>query len=581
MAHEGGYRQVLRGRRLGRRRLLAMAGAASATTAFLAACGGGDGKATTSGTTRDTTSATGTAAATPRKGGELLLAQGDPGSQSLDPHITLNAAFFYWGLISNLLMYADPKKVEPIQPGLVAKWEQPDKDTILLTVRQGVKWHAAGKPTNGRPLVARDVAFNLNRISGLLDPQRIAQFQRRSDFEGMDKAEAVDDTTVRVTFKEPNSAFINGMADWRNWVVAEETVQKDPNFKDPVNWAGTGPFIIDSWDSSTSTGRYVANPTYWEQGLPYLAGVQQVQFPDAAASMSAFLSGKVDFRSAFSEEDRDQIKKGRADAKIVVWEHSGWEYFRLDQRKSAFPDVRVRKALFLAINYQELLDANYGPGYYDFTGPLVSGFPGTWTSDEIKKMAGWNSATKQQDIAEAKRLMEAAGFPTGNIEFGITTSGSGPWDNNAVRIKDQLQKIWPAMRVSLRQTTDGADFARRLGTGDYESITYGSFPPPATLLEATLHYKTNGGRNYTRFSDAEVDRLITAGNQEFDAAARNRIIGQLQQRLLDTIYVIPIGKRRGVFAHQARVQNFEGFSGPGTFESYDPNFAAKQLWLRG
>jgi peptide/nickel transport system substrate-binding protein len=580
MARGDSWRSVL-SRGASRRGVLVGAGAA----AFLAACGG-DKESSTSSSGQSgaaTSAAGGDQAGTPRKGGELVLPQGDPGSQSLDPHITLNAAMFYWGYISNLMAYADAKNLEPIKPGLVGKWEQPAKDTILLTVQDGVKWHGKGKVTNGRALTSKDIAFNINRIYGAFDQQRLAQFQRRSNFAGMDKAEAVDDKVVKVTFKEPNSAFFNALADWRNWVVAEETVQKDPNFKDPQAWAGTGPFMIDSWDSSTSTGRYVSNPDYWEKGLPYLNSVQQIQFPDAAGSLAAFLSGKIDIRSAFTEEDRAQIGKGRADAKVVTWEHSGWEYFRLNQGRGSFSDPRVRRAIFLALNYAELLDANYGKGFWDYTGPLVSGYPGAWTGAEVVKLPAWNPEAKQQDITEAKKLMEAAGFPSGNIEFAIVPSyGAGSaWNNNGIRGKDQLQKVWPAMKVNIREAADSADFARKLGAGDYDVATYGSFPPTSPFLEASLHYRTNGSRNYTKFSDAEVDRLIDAGLQEFDATARNKIAGQLQQRLVETIFAIPIGKRKGVFARQAKVQGFDDFSGPGTYESYDPTFASKQIWIKG
>src|SRR5262249_34356474 len=204
----GGSWMSTQSRGVSRRGVLAATGVA----AFLAACSGGDKGSSGSTASQGgaaTSAAGGQQAATPRKGGELILPQGDPGSQSLDPHITLNAAMFYWGLFSNLMAYADPKKLEPIRPGLVAKWEQPSKDTSRLTVQQGVKWHAKGKVTNGRALTAKDIAFNINRIYGAFDQQRLAQFQRRSNFAGMDKAEAVDDKVVKVTFTDPNSAFFN------------------------------------------------------------------------------------------------------------------------------------------------------------------------------------------------------------------------------------------------------------------------------------------------------------------------------------------------------------------------------------
>src|SRR5690348_7991422 len=149
------------GSRVSRRGALASAGAA-ASAAFLAACGGSGndnkGVGTSPQTSAGTTTGSGTAAAagTPKKGGNLVLNVGNPGSQPLDPHITLNAAFFYWGLLSNLMAYSDPQKLEPIRPGLVEKWEQPDKSTIVLHTRQGVKFHA-NKVTNGRAMTAKDI----------------------------------------------------------------------------------------------------------------------------------------------------------------------------------------------------------------------------------------------------------------------------------------------------------------------------------------------------------------------------------------------------------------------------------------
>jgi peptide/nickel transport system substrate-binding protein len=520
------------------------------------------------------------AAAAPKKGGELVLGSGTPSTQSLDPQITLNLSFTHWSLITNKLISPDHKKLEPLQGELIEKWEQPDKSTLLFTVRQGVKFHE-GHGTNGRAFTAEDVAFNLMRIAAKLpqDEKRKAAFQRSGTLQGMDKAEAVDEKTVKVTFATPNSQFLNGVADWRNWPVPKEVVDKDPDFKDPKNFSGTGPFMVDSWDATQAVGKYVANPNYWKKGQPYLASIQQVLLPDAAASMAAFLSGKTTYVDAMADDRRQTIQKSKPDAKIVNWEHTGWEYVRLNQSRDMFKDPRVRRAMFLGLNLEEMMVANYGKGFFDLTGPLVSGFPGTWSSDDVKKLPGW--ANQTVDITEAKKLLEAAGFPDGKgITFQATPFGtSGPWYDNAIYAKDQLEKAFPQIKIQIRQTSDTGEFSRWLAGGDYDLIAYGSFPPPSAVLEANLHYRTGGSRNYTKFSDPDVDRLIDNSLTEFDNTARAKLMGELQQRLLDNIFAIPIGKRRGVFAQQPYVRGFEEWVGVGTFESYNPAFSCDSVWF--
>ena len=292
-------------RTLTRRRLTTSAGAGLAGLA-LVGCGDDtpSGTAAPSGSPAASGSAAGSpGAATPKKGGELHLSLGVPTSQTLDPHKTLNLGFSYYGLFLGRVISADRQKIIPIQPELVESWEQVDKTTYTFKVRQGVTWHE-GKTGGGRALTADDIAFNLMRISGKLDPSRAALYQRATNLAGMEKAEATDPSTVKITFSSPNSGFLAGVGDWRNWVVAREQVDKDPDFKDIKNLAGTGPFIIDSWDQTTLAGKYVANPKYWRTGFPYLASVQQTSLADTAATQAAFFSGKIDYQSPGSSRAR-------------------------------------------------------------------------------------------------------------------------------------------------------------------------------------------------------------------------------------------------------------------------------------
>lgn len=167
---------------------------------------------------------------------------------------------------------------------------------------------------------------------------------------------------------------------------------------------------MDRWDSTSRSARFVANESFYE-GRPYLDEIREATSADPGAAFAAFVSGQIDLTMVQGAEQRQTVEERRSEATLHTWEHVGWESYRFNPGKPPFDDPRVRRAILLATNFKESLDANYGEGYYDYTGPLVSGFPGAWTSDQVRSMPGWNPDTKDEDIKEALRLMEEAGIP--------------------------------------------------------------------------------------------------------------------------------------------------------------------------
>lgn len=584
--------------RISRRRVLS--GAAVTTTGLaaisLVGCGGDDdddgdgstpaGNTPATGTSPTTSGSSTTTASTPaaeeiKRGDELVVGQGASGPQPMDPHISLNKAFTFWNLLTDKMISPHPLDVLPLEGVLVEKWEQADATSINLTVRQGVKWHG-GKNTNGRALTAEDVAFNIMRIAGKLDESRAALFQRRTLLEGLDKAEAVDEKIVKVTLTKPNAGFMVGLSDFRQYTVAKETVDADPDFQKPADFAGTGAWIIDTFDDATSTGTYKANPDYWREGQPYFSKLKQVLLADGAAAASAFVSKQVAIIGG-SPVVNPIVERGRGDAKYFSTEYVGWDYLRTNQTRGQFTDPRVRKALHLVLNRKELGDAGYGEGNWDYTGTLPSGLPGTWTSAEVSKLPGYNPETKDADIAEAIKLMEAAGFPKGKgVSFGIIplwTPGSILTDN-PVRAKDQWEKVFSDIEIQINPPADGADHARKLGTGEYDMISYVSFPAPDAGLEGNQHYGATGGRNYTKYDNKDAQALIDKTFTELDTEARNTAISELQQVLLDDIFIITTNKNRPQWWLDPRVRGFDETNvGPGGAAGYDPTYYARQIWF--
>lgn len=569
--------------RFSRRTALRSIGAGGAGAAALALVGCGDddddgtpAPAASAAVSAQASAAGSPAAATPKKGGTYI----DDGAFSTtatsnDPHTALNGGAQMWGYFQDRMIVQDRLSIEPARGVLVESWEQVDPSTLLLTVRKGVNFQPG--ITKGRAFTAEDVAFSLQRITGKFDPSRKTLFQRAGTLQGMDNATATDANHVKVTFSSPNALFVNGVADYRNFPVAKEIVDADPNFQDPGSFRGTGAFIIKSFDNSSKHTVFEANPAYWQPGLPYLAGIDSLGFQDPASATAAFVSKQTSVTTASAPAAFDTIKKGRADANIVSSESSTWGYIKFNQERGALKDARVRKALFLVPTYARALDTAFTTNNWIFSGPIPSCFPGAWTPDQIRGMPGWNPDTKTKDLADAKALLEAAGYPNGKgLTFGLldwTAAGT----DLVIALKDEFDRALPDMKLTIVRPTDSADFNRRLTGGDFDLVQYVSTPSGAALLEGNVHYHTGASRNYSKLSDPDVDALIDKGLNEFNADTRKAIVGQLQQKIMDLSWVAGFYRSKGRTAVDPKVQGWETAPGPGVaFASQD---ASSRLWF--
>lgn len=195
-------------------------------------------------------------------------------------------------------------------------------------------------------------------------------------------------------------------------------------------------------------------------------------------------------------------------------------------------------------------------------------------------MPGWNPATKQQDIADAKKLMEAAGFADGKLSFSIMPSGpTGQYYDHSVRMQDQLKKVWPAMSPTIAVPADGATWARNLGTGMFDALPFADTPAPSALLLVASYFRSGGGQNYTKASEPALDSLIDAAFTEFDTNARYKLFDQLQQMLVDLMLLIPLGKWALVEGVHPRMHGFKEYTGLGGWNSYDTVYGIDSFWI--
>ena len=527
MTNERSYRQR-RANYWSRRGVLA--GAMSGTAAFaLAACGGSD-SSKESGATSSTGSSAGAATgAGSGTGGEKIKRGGtfqiptSPWVAVLDPHqATQPNILLIWHNISHHLIELD-EKLQPTNLGAAEAWESPDPTTFVFKLHKGITFHDK-PPANGRAFTAEDVVYSLNRIA---TPE--PRFARRAQFARVDKVQAVDPLTVKITMKEPYVPMLMFLGSVYNMLVNREAVEKFGDLQRPESNIGIGPFMLEKYDKESSAS-LVRNPKYFRQDLPYLDGVEITSFADDAPRQAALRAGQLHMSGELvrfvpellkAKPNFQQIKT----ASVVLYE------FGMNQTAKPFDDIRVRKAIHLILDRDAMLAAKYGArenGVYAAPVPVVLE-PFALTEAELSKFPGYRQP-KAEDIAEAKKLMAAAGYANG---FKIGAKSADQYLPDIEPFIPDLKKHL-GIEVDLKVLEWGA-YKQAESLKETEAFGTGYIVEAEPDANLRLYNHSKGTRNYVNFVDAKADDLIERQAKEFDVNKRAEITREASRYLIDQV----------------------------------------------
>ena len=475
------------------------------------------------------------AAGQPRQGGTFTYPVTTSRAGEADPHTSTSIAW-------SLYQWAGDQAVRRNREGsaidgqLVESWEiEPDGLAMTMNVRPNAKWQNK-EPINGRDVTAEDIGWNFERIAGrFADEAEKNRYLRRGTVAGMETAEAVDAKTLNITFDRPRGSFLWGLADGRNTMIPKELPDLAEDFNDPRFAVSSGPWIVDKYEEQVAA-TLVRNPDYWLTDRPYIDEVKFVWTLDRTALMASFTQGGVSMFLGPNRVEQQALKTLGADATQVVWPLSVlWPHWRFHTQVKPFDDNRVRLAIQRVPDYEEAGNSFYGEGLWNYTGPLASGYGEAYSPEEIGSMPGWNPATKEADIAEAVKLMDAAGFPTG---FPWTLlMGSASTTNNffdmSTRAIDAWKSVWPDMKIEMDIPSDSANFGSRQSSREgWDVINYTILGQPDAVLEMHSQYHTDGSRNYGQFSDPKIDELIDLASTQFDVVEREVTLKEAQDLLI-------------------------------------------------
>ncbi len=406
------------------------------------------------------------------------------------------------------------------------KWlENPLRLEVQL--RKGVMFPAKPGVMASRELTSADVVYSYNRL--LTSAKRYPEF-----VDYVDKVEGPDKYTVVITFKHFHE-------DWNfrlgggvySSVYPKEVV--DAGISDWKNANGSGPFMLSEYVNGNSQN-YVKNPLYWgkqkiggtEYKLPFVDKLSIRILKDEATRYTALRTAKIDLLQAISWTAHEELKKSAPQLKWARWLAHGSSYIAMRTDTKPFDDVRVRRALNMAVNKQEIITSFYGgnaelfaypqhPDYGAYFEPL-SAMP-----ESIKELYTYNPD-------KAKKLLAEAGHPNG-FSFKAHICACDPvLMDLAPMVAAYLAKV--GVKMELEPLEQGAFFSLMRAGKNHPGMAYtNSHGGPTSGLRK--NFMVGQYNNNSKWNDPEFEKKMQAMFRERDEPTRQRMVREMTREILD------------------------------------------------
>lgn len=495
-------------------------------------------------------------------GGLLTLStQSEP--PSLDPHQepTINTSVLVALAYNNLVEY-DSLTGTTLGPGLAESWETtPDGKVYTFRLRRGVKWH------DGKPSTTDDVVLSLQRIAD--PPKGVISNMSFMLKPVVDKVESPSPETVKVTLTRPFAPFLPAISFAYTPILPKHILEAKGNMKETV--LGTGPFKLKSYDAGISFD-VEKNKDYWVPGRPYLDGVRFYILKDASTRLAALRTARVlmtgRYAAALNPNEMDALKKTAPQVMYFLEPSLGGAWFCMNNKKEPFSDVRVRRAVSLIHDRQAAVKVvAQGAGTLGTVMPFAG-----WGLEEAEllKMPGFRQP-KDADIAEAKKLMEEAGYGKG-LKLTVYARTRRTSNEPALFFTSELSKIGIDAKVEIQEDVAFWDRARR---GAFEACVYQpalAVPDPEWM---SRYYVPGGGLNYAfNDDDKKLIEMWQKQQQLVDVKERQKVTKDVERYLLtDAVPGVLIVWFNTFNAYWPQVKNLA----PGV-SSYT-NINLQEIWL--
>lgn len=411
---------------------------------------------------------------------------------------------------------------------LAERWEiSPDGTTYTFHLRDGVFWH------DGRPFTSADARFSIGELNSKLNPYRGA-------LKAIDRIDAPDARTVVLRLKHPQASLMSSLHNFCGAILPKHLWEgtdpiRNPHNKNPI---GTGPFRFVSFAPGDRI-TYAKYDRYHVPGKPVFDEVILRIIPDPAARMAAFTRGEIDmvYTSALPATEIPRVSRLRGVAlKYSQVTSSAYQAY-INLRNAPYSDVRVRRALFHAIDRSFIRNSVFPNLSRNMVGPVPPNSP--LYNDRLADYA--------LDPARANALLDEAGQPrrTDGTRFELRYL-FGAADQPARKIGEIMAQNLAAtgIRVVLMPLDRGTLIQRAYVNSDFDMVitSFALGPDPDVGVER--FYNSNNifnapAVNVSPYRNAEVDRLFDEQRVQTDPVRRKEIYDRIQEIVWADVPVFP------------------------------------------
>ena len=449
---------------------------------------------------------------------------------------------------------------DPVNPGevigdLAKSWEVNADGTVYTFRIHDANW------SDGQPLTAEDIVFSLDRIV-LPDAVRSRTSIMRSFYEH-GTARALDGKTVEVPLKFPAPTFLPNLAtDYMKMYpkhVAENLTPDEAQLAGKL--IGSGPWKFKDFSPQVSY-ELERNPDYFKPNRPFFDSLNFTIIRDRSRQVAALQVGQVHttyfISSTFQPADLFELEKDtNGKMRPHILNKQSMTFLVLHTNKPPFDDERVRRAVFLAIDRQEVFKVTNCTEEYGCWGGPGTFFPGELVEppEELAQVPGWRQP-KDQDIAEARELLAAAGYADG-LKGDLNTSSSARGVQLMELVAEQLRTS-----INVDLTIDAVDRAtsiqREINSELHVSNDTSAVIVPDPEDYLNQHFIGRGTqKNPDSWSDPRLDALMTAEGRELDPEKRLGLFKEMAEILREgTSQQVPLRWNPVGTAVDYRVQNF-------------------------
>jgi len=564
--------------RISRRRALQMTaiGGASAGAIALVGCSSSDSKSKTpaSGST-PAAGKTSVGEGTPKPGGtlhgtvSLVLGKDPMKASSFLTHALASYSYSRLLRFKTVIGELPQDQWYTTEMELAAKIENPDPLTYIITLRDDVKWHNL-PPVNGRKLTGDDVVYSFNRYQSISPNKGNMVF--------------VDTVTAAgqvVTFKlkEPFGLFLNRLASFQDlWIMPKEFIESSEKASED-GMLGSGPFIFDKFTPSVEMA-WKKNPDYFEKDkagnpLPYLDAVNLAIITDQNQVLSQFASGALDTISVpptLVDSTKSQSPNAIFDQaprnilSMMIFQPESYT-----AAKPPFNDERVRQALSMAINRDALLKRVSPQGGLWPNMPINGGFGKSWWLDPQGSDIGAAGKNYKYDVAAAKQLLTAAGFPNG---FEVPMHFASTVYSTIVPyypiVKDGLTALFQQIGITVKEVPE--EYGNYIGTtfkGKFDGMAFSleSVFSDIAAYWQNMFYPADagGGRNHSSVNDTELQAKIKTMLAAQSVEEIHKQNFELQKYTSEKMYYVPVVTPVEFAARTPKLKGVLNTTGPTTY----------------